>query len=36
MIPIRNKEFVEYNTGHDVTLEYVTMVTDWFDKNLKP
>jgi cephalosporin-C deacetylase-like acetyl esterase len=36
MIPINNKEFVEYNTGHDVTYEYVTLVTDWFDKNLKP
>ena len=36
MIPIRNKEFVEFNTGHDVTVEYVTMMTDWFDKNLKP
>jgi dienelactone hydrolase len=36
MIPITDKEFVEYNTGHDVTTEYVTLVTDWFDKNLKP
>jgi cephalosporin-C deacetylase-like acetyl esterase len=36
MIPIINKEFVEYNTGHEVTVEYVTLVTDWFVKNLKP
>jgi dienelactone hydrolase len=36
MIPIKNKEFVEYNTGHEVTVEYVTLVTDWFVKNLKP
>ena len=36
MIPIKNKEFVEYNAGHDVTVEYVTLVTDWFVKNLKP
>lgn len=36
MIPIKNKEFVEYNTGHELTVEYVTLVTDWFVKNLKP
>ena len=36
MIPIKNKEFVEYNTGHEVTIEYVALVTDWFVKNLKP
>jgi dienelactone hydrolase len=35
MIPIKNKEFVEYNTGHELTVEYVTLVTDWFVKNLK-
>jgi dienelactone hydrolase len=35
MIPIKNKEFVEYNTGHNVTVEYITLVTDWFVKNLK-
>ena len=36
MIPIKNKEFVEYNTGHDVTKEYVSMTANWFVKNLKP
>jgi dienelactone hydrolase len=36
MIPIKNKEFVEYNTGHNVTVEYVAMVTDWFTRKLKP
>ena len=36
MIPVKNKEFVEYNTGHQVTVEYVSLVTDWFVKNLKP
>lgn len=36
MIPIKNKEFVEYNTGHEVTVEYVALVMDWFVKNLKP
>jgi predicted esterase len=36
MIPIKNKEFVEYNTGHELTAEYVTLVANWFVKNLKP
>ncbi len=36
MIPIKNKEFVEYNTGHDVSKEYVGMTANWFVKNLKP
>lgn len=36
MIPIKNKEFVEYNTGHELTAEYVGLATDWFVKNLKP
>jgi dienelactone hydrolase len=34
MIPIVNKEFVEYNTGHDLTGEYVGLTTNWFIKNL--
>lgn len=34
MIPIKNKEFVEYNNGHEVTLECVALVTDWFVKYL--
>ena len=36
MIPIKNKEFVEYNTGHEPPKEYVSMTADWFVKNLKP
>lgn len=34
MIPIPKKEFVEYNTGHELTIEYVRLVNDWFLKNL--
>lgn len=36
MIPIKNKAFVEYNTGHLLTPEYVTLVMDWFVKSLNP
>jgi len=34
MIPIQKKEFVEYPTGHELTIEYVRLVNDWFLKNL--
>lgn len=34
-IPIAQKEFVEYNVGHEPPAEYVEKVTDWFEKNLK-
>jgi dienelactone hydrolase len=35
MISVKKKEFVEYNTGHHVSKEYVPMVSDWFTKNLQ-
>lgn len=35
LIPITQKEFVEYNVGHEPPVEYVEKVTDWFEKNLK-
>jgi len=34
-IPISQKEFVEYNVGHEPPAEYVEKVTDWFEKHLK-
>lgn len=34
MIPLPKKEFVEYPTGHTLTIEYVGLVNDWFLKNL--
>jgi dienelactone hydrolase len=36
MIPVKNKEFVEYNTDHSLTREYVGLVANWFIKNLRP
>jgi len=36
MIPLQKKEFVEYPTGHTLTMEYVGLVNEWFLKNLKP
>ena len=35
LIPITQKEFVEYNVGHEPPVEYVGKVTDWFEKHLK-
>jgi dienelactone hydrolase len=34
LIPIDQKEFVEYNVGHEPPIEYAKKVTDWFLKNL--
>ncbi len=34
-IPAKVKDFVEYNSGHHVTKEYVEMVANWFSRNLK-
>lgn len=34
-IPISQKEFIEYDSGHEPPTEYVQKVTDWFVKNLK-
>jgi cephalosporin-C deacetylase-like acetyl esterase len=34
-IPISQKEFVKYDTGHEPPAEYVKKVTDWFVKKLK-
>ena len=36
MISVKNKAFVEYNTGHSVTKEYAGLVADWFLKTIKP
>lgn len=36
MIPVKKKEFIEYNTGHHVSKEYAGMASEWFLKNLKP
>ena len=36
LIPITQKEFVEYNSGHQPPVEYVGEVTNWFVKYLKP
>ena len=35
LIPISQKEFIEYDTGHEPPIEYVEKVSDWFAKNLK-
>ena len=34
LIPITNKEFVEYNTGHVPPTEYVEKATYWFTEHL--
>jgi len=34
MISVKNKEFIEYNTGHHVSKEYADMASKWFFKNL--
>jgi len=34
LIPITQKEFVEYDTGHEPPAEYVEKVTNWFVKYL--
>ena len=34
-IPITQKEFVEYDIGHEPPIEYVEKVTNWFLKYLK-
>lgn len=34
-IPISQKEFIEYNVGHEPPAEYIEKVTDWFEKHLK-
>jgi cephalosporin-C deacetylase-like acetyl esterase len=34
-IPISQKEFVEYDSGHEPPAEYVEKVRDWFVKHLK-
>jgi len=34
LIPITQKEFVEYDTGHEPAAEYVEKVTNWFVKYL--
>ena len=36
LIPIAQKEFVEYDTGHKPPIQYVDDVTDWFVNYLKP
>jgi dienelactone hydrolase len=33
-IPVKVKDFIEYDTGHYVTKEYAGMVANWFTKNL--
>jgi dienelactone hydrolase len=35
-IPITQKEFVEYDIGHEAPAEYVEEITNWFIKYLKP
>lgn len=30
LIPIDQKEFIEYNVGHDPPVEYIKKITDWF------
>ena len=30
LIPIDQKEFIEYNVGHDPPIEYVKKITNWF------
>ena len=35
-IPIVQKEFVEYDIGHEPPIEYVEKMTDWFLTYLKP
>ena len=34
LIPITQKEFVEYDAGHEPPAEYVEKVTNWFVKYL--
>ncbi|WP_228853481.1 alpha/beta hydrolase [Aegicerativicinus sediminis] len=34
-IPIKEKEFVEYNAGHEPPIEYVDKATNWFTLYLK-
>jgi len=36
LIPIDQKEFVEYDSGHEPPIEYVEKVTNWFVNYLKP
>ena len=33
-IPISQKEFVEYDSGHQPPVEYIKKVTNWFEKHL--
>ena len=34
-IPISNKQFVEFDSGHQPPVEYIEKVTKWFAKHLK-
>lgn len=36
LIPITQKDFIEYETGHQPPFEYAEEITDWFVKFLKP
>ncbi|GAA4418322.1 hypothetical protein GCM10023187_51650 [Nibrella viscosa] len=34
-IPLKQKEFMEYNTNHTPPVEYIQLVKDWFNTRLK-
>ena len=34
LIPLNQKEFVEYNDGHEPPVEYAKKGINWFIKNL--